>query len=50
MSSPTDITERRRKAKKVAKGSSRKKANRKYGTTPALFALVSTKGKSGAQN
>jgi hypothetical protein len=39
MTSPTDITERCRAAKKAAMGHKRKKALRKAGSTPQLFTL-----------
>lgn len=39
MTSPTDKTENRRKAKKVKGGSKSKNKLRKTGTTPKLFAL-----------
>jgi hypothetical protein len=39
MTSPTDITEKRRAAKKAACGQARKKKIAKTGSTPVLFAL-----------
>ncbi len=39
MTSPTDITENRRAAKKAACGQARKKKIAKNGSTPVLFAL-----------
>ncbi len=39
MTSPTDITENRRTAKKIAGGKERKKKIAKNGSTPQLFAL-----------
>jgi hypothetical protein len=39
MTSPTDKTENRRKAKKVKAGQKSKNKLRKTGTTPKLFAL-----------
>jgi hypothetical protein len=40
MTSPTDKTENRRKAKKVKAGHKLKNKLRKTGTTPELFALT----------
>jgi hypothetical protein len=39
MTSPTDITNRRRAAKAVKRGNARKNQVRANGTTPALFTL-----------
>jgi hypothetical protein len=39
MTSPSDITERRRKARAQASGRRRKNKQNKIGTTPALFTL-----------
>jgi hypothetical protein len=39
MTSPTDITNRRRAAKIAKRGNARKNAVRAQGTTPVLFAL-----------